>query len=115
MSEATYIELLPATQLSTGYEMSKREAMDCGAYKTLEVQFEVLTAGSGTGGEAVVLQHSSLRDGEYLDISGTGIAIDSTAVSAYQHVSSFLRYVRVKVNGTVAGSPVVAIRVIAKD
>lgn len=111
----TYIELMKPTKITTGWELEIELVPDLGAYKELEVQFAVVNAGSGTGGETLVLTHSATKYGKYLAISGSSITIDSTAADSHKSVAHFLRFIGARAQGTVTGSPVVGIQIIAKD
>ncbi|RME27401.1 MAG: hypothetical protein D6798_04640 [Deltaproteobacteria bacterium] len=61
---STVIQLVPVNKLTTGWALSQSEAADLGAYKSLGIQFQVLTPGTGTGGEKLELTHSATIDGE---------------------------------------------------
>lgn len=110
----TYVQILLPSKLYTGFQQTTEQAVDLGGYKTLEIAFLVLAAGSGTGGETLELESAATRDGEYFPITGADVKIDSTGASKHVQADSFLRYVRAKVVGTVAGNPAAGIDAIAK-
>lgn len=88
-----------------------REAWEAGAFRVLEVHVRVLKA--GTGGN-IILQHAAVNeDDAYLDLAGSTTVL--TGSGAYFTISSFLRFIRWRTDGGVAGSPVVMIDIIAKE
>ncbi len=112
---STFVELMPPTKITTGWELDIELAADLGSFRTLEVQWNVLTPGNGTGGESIVLTHCATKHGVYLTLSGSGIVIDNSAADAHKAVPDFLRFVRARAVGSVSGVPVIGAQIIAKE
>lgn len=109
-----YAEILPPQKLPTGFRQPVEDAVDLGGYSTLECAMSLLTPGTGTGGATLVLESAATRNGEYFPIPGASMVIDSTGVSKHVQADSFLRFVRAAVVGSVGGTPVGGVGVIAK-
>ena len=114
MADFKVIELLPPTVITTGFAQSKNEAIDLGPYTSVLVEYDVLAAGSGTGGEALVLKHCAIQFGNYQVVSGAGIPVDSTATSTTKAPASVSRFVLLESSGTVVGDPAVGVRLVAR-
>ena len=100
----------PSTAKATVFQ-ELREAWDAGAYRVLEVHVRVLKA--GTGGN-IILQHAAVNEEDaYLDLANASTALNGQG--AYLTISNFLRFIRWRTDGAVAGSPVVMIEIIAKQ
>jgi hypothetical protein len=109
---SAYRRLLEPRSFSSDENQPLFEAWDAGNFRVLEVDFCVLK--TGTAGN-LKLQHAAINVEEsFIDIAT--ISADLTASGHdYQEVTKFLRYVRWKVDGTVTGSPVAFIDIIAKE
>ena len=103
-------ELLPPSQLSASQKMDTKDVLDLGAYSVLQIQPRVLTAG---GAGNLKIQHSSRNiDGTFVDLASVALnATSNTLVT----VTNFLRYVRWVTDGAVAGTPVAACDIVAKE
>lgn len=104
--------LLNAQPVPGDWTQSREDWLDLGAYKQLNVLFEILSTGSGG---SVKVQHAAIpEDGNFVDI--TGMSSDTgTAGADFKTTEAFLRYIRVVSTSGLTGSPVVAIRVVAKE
>ena len=79
-----------------------REAWDAGAYRELQLQMRVLSA--GTAG-TVELEHAAVNEEDaYTAISGTSTSLTSAA-NSFKTVTAFLRFIRWSVDGNPTGNP----------
>jgi hypothetical protein len=106
------VRLMEPQSPAASTKQSRTEAQDFGAYRTLQVQPRVLKAGSGGN---ISLEHAAVNEEEaYTTISGTSVALNATSNTPIT-VSNFLRWVRWATDGSVAGTPLVLIDIIAKE
>jgi hypothetical protein len=107
-----YKRLLAPTTLSASMQPPLEMIFDAGAFQTLEVEVRVLKAGSAG---KIKLQHAATGDepDSWIDLASATVDLDAAGAS-YLHVASFLRYIRWVGDGSVAGSPVVQVDLVAK-
>ena len=111
------LTLLVAGPVPSAWTQDKEDAQDLGAYKTLEVAFEILALSSGGTDEDIFLEHAAVNEeGAYVRLAGAEatVSADGTMGTNYVQVNGFLRYVRAATE-TLTASPVVGIRIVAKE
>jgi hypothetical protein len=105
-----YYRLLDAKVLGGADQSPREEVFDAGAFKTLQVQLQVLKQGSN--GNIKLTQAATLESDEWVDL-GDLVTLSSTTNTLITH-SNFLRYVRYEY-WAVAGMPIATIDIIAKE
>ena len=82
-----------------------------GAYSKLEIHVRILKSGSAGN---IKLQHAAVNEEDaYIDLGTATWAV--TGTGSHISVSSFLRYIRWVCDGSVAGTPVIMIDIVAKE
>ena len=96
--------------------MEREDWLDLGAYKTLSIEFRLLTPGSAATLTLAVEHAAIAQDDAFTPLSGATLVMTGTAQPSYVHAGNFLRFVRWKVAAaTVTEGAVVAVYIIAKD
>ena len=86
-------------------------AFDGGAFSKLEIHVRILKSGSAGN---IKLQHAAVNEEDaYIDLGTATWAV--TGTGSHISVSSFLRYIRWVCDGSVAGTPVIMIDIVAKE
>lgn len=107
--------LLSPRVLDSNYTQPEHEWIDLGAFRHLGAEVLVLTAGTGADSEKVLIESAAIKDAaSFRPVTGLEVKLNTVGVS-HVYADEFMRYVRVKVTGTVTGSPVVAVNIIAKE
>lgn len=107
-----YHRLLPITSLTASQVQTRDEVLDIGAYRVLEIQVRVISA--GTAGN-LKLQHAAVNEPDaFKDLSGASFAL-TPASNQVMSISNFLRYLRWVTDNGVAGGPVALIDIVAKE
>ena len=110
-----YVRLLDPTVLVASAKQDKEDALDLGAYTTLQAQVRVLEIG-GAGPGNVYLEHAAVNEPDaYVPIAGTNVLVTAGATGAVVPVTGFLRFVRWATDAGVVGAPVVLIDIVAKE
>jgi hypothetical protein len=114
-----YVRLMDPTTLSASLTQDRDLIVDLGAYKNLIILARILKAGSG-GGKVKLKTAAVLGEPtgwvDLLDVSAATVevSVDATG-NTMKAVNYFLRYVRWECDGSVGGSPVATIDIIAKE
>ena len=87
-----------------------KDAYDAGAFDKLEIQARFLKSGSAGN---LILQHAAVNEEDsYISLGTASWA--TTGSGGHISISNFLRFIRWKADGSVAGTPVAMIDIIAK-
>lgn len=106
-----YRRLLDVRKLTANLTQPREQVWDAGAYAHLELHCRVLVAGSaGT----VVVQHAAVNEEDaFRDLAS--FALSGGTPGGYTSTDHFLRYLRWRTDGAVAGDPSALIDVMAKE
>ncbi len=106
-----YHRLMDPTTLKPNLQQDLQDVFDAGAFRVLEVDVRVLKAGSAG---SLLLQHAAVNEEDaYRDLAGSSVSL--TGSGAYFTIQNFLRFVRWRADGNVAGDPIPLIDTVAKE
>lgn len=106
-----YVRLLDARTLTANFLPERDDAIDAGAYTTVHFDCRMLKVGSGGN---VFVEHAAVNEPDaFRALAGATWAC--TGAGAYVAVTGFLRFLRVRGDGAVAGAPVVILDLVAKE
>lgn len=108
-------ELMSPRVIPSNYVQPDHEVLDLGAYKQLNAEIVVLTAGTGGAGEKIVLQTAAVNEENRFQDVPTMEAVLNNVATVHVTTDQFMRYVRARANGVVTGTPVVTITTIGKE
>ena len=112
-----YFELMPVQEVDAGFKQSCEEAIDVGAFKELNVAYQLAKQATGGTSPVLVLQHAAVNEEwAYVDIDNTtDLALDGTEEVSAVSVTGFLRWVRMSSGGSFGTAAQAGVRVVAKE
>jgi hypothetical protein len=106
-------ELLLAQDVPANFIQPMEGVVDAGAYRQLNVDFNLIKA--GTAGTLELEHSATLREEGFFPLGAISASLTGATGHTPKTVESFLRYVRAKSDGAVAGNPVMSVTLVAKE
>ena len=107
-----YHRLMPQQAFAANQRPPKDEVLDLGAYRVVQVQTRILTAG---GAGNLILEHAAVNEPDAFKPVPSMSWPTVTPTNDFKTINDFLRYLRWGGDGTVSGTPVALIDIVANE